>query len=307
MTLLNDRPISIDITSNTGTAAIPVNGLGNVGLFAILTGITSGQFTFEASINSTDGVNGNWFVIPGLRSNAAALESASGALSATPAYGWQFDVTCFNWFRVRATAGTFGTLACIFAPGANPKLTTLVAGAGGTQVVSGTVLATGPAARDAAISGNPVLMAGRVTVSNFTAFADNDVQTFALDGQGRQIVKPFSTNELDWQATMASDGATITTATTTALKTAIATYRQYVTAMQLHNAGGTATEIVLQDTTGTPVVLWRGFLPANMTQPYNVEFPTPLRTGSGTASGVSLRTITAGAAIRWSIQGFIGY
>lgn len=305
MTLVNDAPISINISTNTGIAAIPVNGLGNVGLFTILTGITSGQFTFEASINSTDGVNGNWFVIPGLRSNAAASETASGALSATPAYGWQFDVTCFNWFRVRATAGTFGTLTCIFAPGDNPKLTTLSLAAGALSL--GTVLATGPAARDAVISGNPVLTAGRVTVSNFTAFADNDVQTFALDGQGRQIVKPFSTNELDWQATMASDGATITTATTTALKTAIATYRQYVTAMQLHNAGGTATEIVLQDTTGTPVVLWRGFLPANMTQPYNVEFPTPLRTGSGTASGISLRTITAGAAIRWSIQGFIGY
>lgn len=301
MTLANDAPISINITTNTGIAAIPVNGLGNVGLFTIFTGITSGQFTFEASINSTDGVNGNWFVIPGFRTNQTSIDSASGALSATPAYGWQFNVICFNWFRVRATAGTFGTLTCLFAPGERPLPSHIVAsGAGGSFV-------QGPVARDSAIGGNPVLMAGRVTVSNFTAFADNDVQTFALDGQGRQIVKPFSTNELDWQATMASDGATITTAATTALKTAIATYRQYVTAMQIHNAGGTATEIVLQDTTGTPVVMWRGFLPANMTAPWDVEFPTPLRTGSGTASGISLRTITAGAAIRWSIQGFIGY
>lgn len=305
MTLANDAPISINITTNTGIAAIPVNGLGNVGLFTILTGITTGQFTFEASINSTDGINGNWFVIPGLRSNAAASETASGSLSATPAYGWQFDVTCFNWFRVRATAGTFGTLTCIFAPGNNPKLTTLSLAAGALSL--GTVLATGPAARDAAISGNPVLMAGRVSISNFTAFADNDVQTFALDGQGRQIVKPFSTNELDWQATMASDGATITTNTVVALIAAAATYRRYVTAIQLHNSSATATEVVLQDTTGTPVVLWRGFLPASMTMPWDVEFPTPLRTGSGTASGVGLRAVTTGAAIRWSIQGYVSY
>lgn len=301
MTLANDAPISINITTNTGIAAIPVNGLGNVGLFTILAGITSGQFTFEASINSTDGINGNWFVIPGFRTNQTAIDSASGALSATPAYGWQFNVICFNWFRVRATAGTFGTLTCLFAPGERPLPSPIVAsGTGGSFV-------QGPVAVGGTLAGNPVIVGARTTIINATARTDGQVSPVSVDGQGRQIVKPFSTNELDWQATMASDGATITTNTVVALIAAAATYRRYVTAIQLHNSSATATEVVLQDTTGTPVVIWRGFLPASMTMPWDVEFPTPLRTGTGTASGVGLRAVTAGAAIRWSIQGYVSY
>lgn len=302
MTIETEAPITRSITTNTGIAAIPVNGLGSVGLFMALTGVTSGNFSFEASIDSTDGTNGNWFVIPGLRSNALALESTV-ALSATPAYGWQFDVTCFNYFRVRATAGTFGTAALWFAPGENPKFNAValaMIGAGAAQV-------QGAGATGSPAVGHPVLAAGRVTIANATAEINLDALPLAVDGQGKLIVKPFSSNELDWQATMASDGAAITVNTVVALIAAAATFRRYVTAIQLHNSSATATEVVLQDTTGTPVVLWRGFLPASMTVPYNVEFPTPLRTGSGTASGVGLRAVTAGAAIRWSIQGFVGY
>lgn len=296
MTLINDAPITGNITSVSGQVAIPVNGLGNVGLFMALTGVTGGQFIFEASIDSTDGVNGNWFLTPGLRSNAAALESASGALSATPAYGWQFDVTCFNYFRVRATAGTFGTAALWFAPGENPKFNTVF--------LSGTSFVQGAAATGAAVNGSPVLSGARTTIINATARTDGQASPLTVDGQGRLIVKPFSTNELDWQV-FAAAAAPITTAATTPLKGAIATYRQYVTALQLVNNSATGTEIALQDTTGTPVVIWRSFIGANAI--LNIEFPTPLRTGSGTASGVSLVTVTAGASIWWSAQGFIGY
>lgn len=303
MTLLTDAPITRSITTNTGIAAIPVNGLGNVGLFMTLTGVTSGNFSFEASIDSTDGVNGNWFLIPGMLTNATALQTATGALSATPAFGWQFDVTCFNYFRVRATAGTFGTAALWFAPGENPKFNTVAMAATGT----GAAQVQGAGATGSPAVGNPVLAAGRVTIANATAEINLDALPLAVDGAGKLIVKSFSSNELDWQATMASDGAAITVNTVVALIAAAATFRRYITAIQLHNSSATATEVVLQDTTGTPVVLWRGFLPASMTQPYNVEFPTPLRTGSGTASGIGLRAVTAAANIRWSIQGFVGY
>lgn len=300
MTLLNDAPITGNIIVNTGQIAVPVNGLGNVGLFMTLTGITAGQFNFEASIDSTDGVNGNWFAVLGLRTNGGAVETVSGALSATPLYGWQFDVTCFNYFRVRASAGTFGTAALWFAPGENSKLTavSLV----GTASVPTNV--QGAAATGAAVVGNPVLAGARTTIINATARTDGQASPLTVDGQGRLIVKPFSTNELDWQV-FAAAATPITTATTTALKGAIATYRQYVTALQLVNNSATGTEIALQDTTGTPVVIWRSFIGANAI--LNIEFPTPLRTGSGTASGVSLVTVTAGASIWWSAQGFIGY
>ncbi len=301
MTVETEAPAVRTITSNTGIVALPVNGLGNVGLFMTLAGVTSGQFTFEGSIDSTDGVNGSWFVIPGARSNLTAVDTASSALSATPAYGWLFNVVCFNYFRVRATAGTFGTATLLLAPGERVPPPFVPAGSTAGLIVQGNT------PRDAAASGNPVYIGGRVSITNFTAMADADLAPPATDGAGRLVVKPFSPNELDWQATMASDGAAITTNTVVSLIAAAATYRRYVTAIQLHNSSATATEVVLQDTTGTPVVIWRGFLPASMTVPYNVEFPTPLRTGSGTASGVGLRAVTTGANIRWSIQGFVGY
>ena len=301
MTVQNDAPVTLNITANGGIAALNVNGLGNVGLFMVLTGVTAANFTFEASLNSTDGVNGNWFTIPGMRTNVTSIEATTGALSATPAYGWQFNVVCFNYFRVRATAGTFGTAACLLAPGEHvPPAFIINSGTGGTFVQGNT-------ARDAAAAGNPVYIGGRVSVTNFTAMTDADLAPPATDAAGKLITQPFAPNELNWQATMASDGATITVNTVVALIAAVATYRRYVTAIQLHNSSATATEVVLQDTTGTPAVLWRGFLPANMTQPYNVEFPSPLRTGSGTASGIGLRAVTAGANIRWSIQGYAGY
>lgn len=298
MTIQTDAPIIRNITANGGIAAIPVNGLGNVGLFMTLAGVTSGQFTFEGSIDSTDGVNGNWFAVPGTRSNLAAIESASGALSATPAYGWMFNVVCFNYFRVRATAGTFGTAQVIASPGEKVPPAFIPASGTAGMIVQGNVATGG------AVAGNPVQAGGRTTIVNATARANGQVSPFTFDGQGKLLVKTFAPNELDWQV-MAAAGAPITTAATTTLKTAIATYRQYITAIQLVNNSATGTEIALQDTTGTPVVIWRSFIGPNATR--DIQFPTPLRTGSGTASGISLVTVTAGAAIWWSVQGFVGY
>lgn len=298
MPVMTEQPVTGNITTNTGQVAFNINGLGNVGLFMVLTGVTAGQFAFEASIDSTDGVNGNWFAVPGARTNLAALESASGALSATPAYGWSFNVVCFNYFRVRATAGTFGNAQVIAAPGERVPPPFIPASGTAGAIVQGNV-ATGTAA-----AGNPVQTGGRTTIVNATARADGQMSPITMDGQGKLLVKTFAPNELDWQV-FAAAATPITTATTTTLKTAIATFRQYVTAIQLVNNSATGTEIALQDTTGTPVVIWRSFLGPNAVR--DIQFPTPLRTGSGTASGISLVTVTAGASIWWSVQGFIGY
>ena len=300
MTIQTDAPITRNIVSSSGIAAIPVNGLGNVGLFMVLTGVTGGNFTFEASLDSTDGVNGNWFAIPGLRSNGASLETATGALSATPAYGWQFDVTCFNYFRVRATAGTFGTAAVWLAPGDNSKTAAVVLASSGAT----SSRVQGALGRGATGTGDPVLAGATGRSTNIAASTDARAVDLWADLQGKLIVKPFSPNELDWQV-LAAAATPITTATTTTLKAAIATYRQYVTAIQLVNNSATGTEIALQDTTGTPVVIWRSFIGPNAIR--DIQFPTPLRTGSGTASGISLVTVTAGCSIWWSVQGFIAY
>ena len=298
MTVLTEVPIVANIVSASGQVAFNINGLGNVGLFMTLTGVTGDQFAFEASIDSTDGVNGNWVAAPGMRSDLAAIESASGALSATPAYGWMFNVVCFNYFRVRATAGTFGTARVIATPGEKVPPAFIPASGTAGMIVQGSV------ATDSAVAGNPVQAGGRTTIVNAAARADGQVSPLTFDGQGRLLVKINAPNDLEWQV-RAGPGAPITTATTTTLKAAIATFRQYITAIQLVNNSATGTEIALQDTTGTPVVIWRSFIGPNTIR--DIQFPTPLRTGSGTASGISLVTVTTGCSIWWSMQGFIGY
>jgi hypothetical protein len=293
--MLEDDKLITRIFSNAAQIeAIPVNGLGNVGVFMVFAGVTGANFTYEASLDGT-----NWFAISGLRTNNAALESTSGALSAAPAYGWQFDVTCFNWFRVRATAGTFGTVTCQFAPGHNSRIVSLVNGLSGVQPVSG------PAARDSAAPGNPLYIATGRSANLAGVTAGRNVDLWA-DLQGKLVTKNFAPAELDWRYNAATDSAPITTTALVALVTAAATYRNYLTALQAINTNAVATELVIQDATATPAVLFRTFLPANMIVPASFVFPTPLRAGSGTASAINARLVTTGASVRLTAQGFAG-
>ncbi len=75
---------------NTGTAAM-----------------AAGQFSFEASLDSTDGTNGTWFSIQAIRSNANTIETTTGTLSiaigAGLAYSWEASVNAYQFARVRNT------------------------------------------------------------------------------------------------------------------------------------------------------------------------------------------------------------
>jgi hypothetical protein len=99
------------------------------------------NFTFEGSLNSTNGTDGNWFGIQAVRSNANTIETTSGVLGAAPAYGWELSVNGLNWFRVRATAWTSGTASIQIQPGAYATEPIPAAQISGTQPVSGTVTA----------------------------------------------------------------------------------------------------------------------------------------------------------------------
>ncbi|GAA2951603.1 hypothetical protein [Microbacterium schleiferi] len=67
---------------------------------------------FEASLDSTNGVDGSWFSVRLLRSNATTQETNTTALAVnagTPlAYAWSASVQGLMWLRVRASALTSG-------------------------------------------------------------------------------------------------------------------------------------------------------------------------------------------------------
>ena len=140
-------------TITSATSAVPVNVARVSNVMVYVAGTFAGvNFTFEGSLNSTNGTDGNWFTIQAVRTNANTIETASGVLAAAPAYGWELSVNGLNWFRVRATAWTSGTAGIQIQPGAYATEPIPAAQVSGTQPVSFT---------------QPALVAGTALVGDF--------------------------------------------------------------------------------------------------------------------------------------------
>lgn len=112
-----------DITAVQATISTPVAGgtvEGDVSrasnVMAFCTGTFSGvNVTFEGSLETSGDTN--WFGLQAVRSNANTVETATGALSAQPAYGWELSVNALKRIRVRCTARTSGTQSWRFVQG----------------------------------------------------------------------------------------------------------------------------------------------------------------------------------------------
>jgi len=135
-------------TSTTGnvtsaTSTVPINTERFSNLMVHCTGTFAGaNCTFEGSLNSTNGTDGNWFTVQAIRTNANTIETTTGVLAAAPAYAWELSVNALKWFRIRATAWTSGTQVWTLVPGSYATEPIPGAQVSGTQPVSGTVTAT---------------------------------------------------------------------------------------------------------------------------------------------------------------------
>ncbi len=140
--------ITGDITAIQATIKTPVAGgtvAGDVSrasnIMAFCTGTFAGvNCTFEGSLEASGDTN--WFAVQAVRSNANTIETATGALSAQPAYAWELSVNALRRVRVRATARTSGTQTWRFVQGTYATEPIPAAQASATQAVSGTVAAT---------------------------------------------------------------------------------------------------------------------------------------------------------------------
>lgn len=158
---------------------------------------------------------------------------------------------------------------------------------------------TGQAAHDSAIAGNPMRVAARALTANYATVATGDTADLVTTLVGALIQKPYAIPELDWSYAAPSGG--IIVSTDVVLKAAgAAGIRNYVTGMQIQNVHATvATEIVIKD---NATVIWRGYLPANMSQPVDVTFANPLRTTAATV--LNFACITTGAQVYVNTQGY---
>jgi len=120
------------------------------------------------------------------------------------------------------------------------------------------------------------------------------------------IVVPYSIPEKTWF--YSTSGTAITTNTTTTLQAAQASgIRNYLAALSCDNTGtGAATELQVLDGS---TVIYDGFIGAASTTlndpHFTVLFPVPLQGTAATA--MNLKTVTTGAALYCSAQGFAAY
>jgi len=140
--------ITGDITAVQATIGTPVAGgtvSGDVSRASNVMMFCTGTFstinvTFEGSIEATGDTN--WFGVQAVRSNANTIETATGNLSAQPAYGWELSVNALKRVRVRCTARTSGTQSWRFVQGTYATEPIPAAQVSATQPVSGSVTAT---------------------------------------------------------------------------------------------------------------------------------------------------------------------
>lgn len=150
-----------NITANGNTVFVNCERFSNLMIHCTGT-FSTVNVTFEGSLNSTNGTDGNWFGVQAVRSNANTIETTTGNLSAAPAYAWELSVNALKYFRVRATAFTSGTQTWTFIPGTYATEPIPAAQISGTQPVSGSVTVSGS-----------LTSAGTTTNTPATPTADN--------------------------------------------------------------------------------------------------------------------------------------
>ena len=176
-------PATGSITASAQTLFINTERASNLTISMVATTLSGHNATFEYSNNSTNGTDGNWYGVQVVRSNANTVETTTGALAATPVYGWEASVNAYKWFRVRATAHTSGTAAYILQPGSYATEPIPATQVTGTQLVSGTVAvnpvvpATPYFLNSAATTNGALILAGTSNVSSF--YATNEGATAA--------------------------------------------------------------------------------------------------------------------------------
>lgn len=161
-----------------------------------------------------------------------------------------------------------------------------------------TATVTGPVAHDAAISGNPVRIAGRGVSADYTAVTTGDTADILLDLNGKQIVLCGSIPE---NFTSGVTAAITSTTSTSVIGAAGASIRLYITSLLVTNSHATvSTQVDIQDGSGG-TVLHRGYA-LSAGGGWSMTFPTPLRTTANT--GLFAACTTTGANVFVSAAGY---
>jgi hypothetical protein len=168
-----------------------------------------------------------------------------------------------------------------------------------TAGVAGMLAVGGNIAEDTAATSNPIIAGGvaRTALPASTVVAGDAIRaTYSVSGQ--MIVKEYAPADLDFFV-----NTTVTTNTQTQIRAAQASpIRTNVTNITFQNTNATATTLTIQDGATTLVTF---SVPASMTLPVQLRFPTPLRGTAATA--LNYTAGTTGASVLLNVTGFSSY
>jgi hypothetical protein len=300
--------VSGGIVAPNGAVACAVSRSSNVMVSMVAAALAGHNATFEGSLDSTNGVDGNWFVIQAVRTNANTIETTTGVLAATPAYAWELSVNGLNWFRVRATAHTGGTATYniqrgtyatepIPAAQASPTQSVSVTGnpvlGAGANNIGMVNVANGQGAESAVAANNAVRVGSRVRAAHDTTLVANDAVDHTATTAGQLLVKNGGLTESAWNASLA-----LTTTVAAALAAAAgAGLKRHITALQAINTGAAVVDLIILD---GATERWRMPLPVNVPVPIPFE-ATHLITTANAALNANL---SAAGTVRVNAQGY---
>jgi hypothetical protein len=262
-------------------------------------------------LNGTAEVRGN-YVITSVDANtielqgttfAGAYAAGSGrvALAAAPAaISLQFQFVNVQDYAELTAEITAGRGQAVQGQAVGVQLV----GAPAATTPIGQVIAAGPAAHDAVVSGNPMRIAGRALSAAYATVATGDVADLVTTLQGVLVTRPWQIPELEWSYAAAGSGIVNTTTAVTFRAAAGAGLRSYVTSIQVMSEALTnATELAIRDGAGG-TVLWRTRIPTGGLPTMNIVFASPLKSTANTLLEVLTLSASGAGAVYFNAQGF---
>lgn len=284
---------------------LETTGYNSVSLQVVPGPSFGGTIAFQVS---NDGTTWNSVLAWPVAGAAAPVGSTTGSGHwLIPAIGRFFRALMQSYANGFAVAVAVLRNQNAFLPQSSPNIaansTVNVAQIGGTAPVTagvaGMLAVGGNIAEDTAATSNPLICGGvaRTALPASTVVAGDAIrQTFSVSGQ--LVTKENAPADLDFFV-----NATVTTATQTQLRAAQATgIRTNVTSVTYQNTNATATTLTIQDGSTTLVTF---SVPASMTEPRQLMFPTPLRGTAATA--LNYTAGTTGANVLLNVTGFSSY
>ena len=252
-----------NITANGQTVFTPTDRASNVTVH-IKGGVTAGaggNFVFEGSLDSTNGMDGTWFGLQFGRTNANTIETGTGVLALAvntgTAYAWEGSVNGYNWFRVRAAAFTSGIYVVRITRGAYatepvPAIQPHgITGTVATSLTSTTLSAVTPGVAAAnlgkaedAVHASGDTGVGMLAVRNDNAATDltsatGDYSFAAVDIKGAQFTRERSVAAT--KTIVASSVASVTVLAANAARRSASIRNSSTATLYLDETGATAT------------------------------------------------------------------